>query len=327
MRRITKPRPPKSEFRDAMLLNNQTYIDYLERLKKIATSMFEWVNLPDSMNARYLELTLYYKGQASLLYDNNYGFINTQACDSGYINIYGLPTLVNCYSYSYNAMRSTYVAGSDENGEKDKECILVLNNYMRVPTATTLELFAYRLAELQRTFDVNVKSQKFPVLIRTDQKQIFTLKKMYEEYDGNTPAIFADKNLVSDDALKAIKTDAPLILQQLNDAKREIWNEALTFLGVSNLSEKRERLITSEADSNNELINLNLQSYLIPRQQACKEFNDKFGLTGTDKEISVRVRSDLYNFIKQFDSIAGDYSEAINAEHQLEDTLKGEQDG
>lgn len=327
MRRITKSRPPKSEFRDAMLLNNQTYLDYLERLKKIATSMFEWVNLPDSMNARYLELTLYYKGQASLLYDNNYGFINTQACDSGYINIYGLPTLVNCYSYSYNSMRSTYVAGSDENGEKDKECILVLNNYMRVPTATTLELFAYRLAELQRTFDVNVKSQKFPVLIRTDQKQIFTLKKMYEEYDGNTPAIFADKNLVTDDALKAIKTDAPLILQELNDAKREIWNEALTFLGVSNLSEKRERLITSEADSNNELINLNLQSYLIPRQQACKEFNDKFGLTGTDKEISVRVRSDLYNFVKQFDSIAGDYSEAINAEHNLEDTLKGEQDG
>ena len=310
-----------------MLLNNQTYVDYLERLKKIATSMFEWVNLPDSMNARYLELTLYYKGQASLLYDNNYGFINTQACDSGYINIYGLPTLINCYSYSYNSMRSTYVAGSDENGEKDKECILVLNNYQRVPTASTLELFAYRLAELQRTFDTNVKAQKFPVLIRTDQKQIFTLKKMYEEYDGNTPAIFADKNLVTDDALKAIKTDAPLILTELNDAKREIWNEALTFLGVSNLSEKRERLITSEADSNNELINLNLQSYLIPRQQACKEFNDKFGLTGTDKEISVRVRSDLYNFVKQFDSIAGDYSEAINAEHQLEDTLKGEQDG
>lgn len=327
MRRITKSRPPKSEFRDAMLLNNQTYIDYLERLKKIATSMFEWVNLPDSMNARYLELTLYYKGQASLLYDNNYGFINTQACDSGYINIYGLPTLVNCYSYSYNSMRSTYVAGSDENGEKDRECILVLNNYMRVPTAVTLELFAYRLAELQRTFDVNVKSQKFPVLIRTDQKQIFTLKKMYDEYDGNTPAIFADKNLVTDDALKAIKTDAPLILNELNDAKREIWNEALTFLGVSNLSEKRERLITSEADSNNELINLNLQSYLVPRQQACKEFNDKFGLTGTDKEISVRVRSDLYNFVKQFDSIAGDYSEAINAENQLEDKLKGEQDG
>lgn len=323
MRRITKSRPPKSEFKDAMLLNNQTYIDYLERLKKIATSMFEWVNLPDSMNARYLELTLYYKGQAALLYDNDYGFINTQACDSGYINIYGLPTLINCYSYSYNKMRSTYVADSDENSEKDKECILVLNNYQRVSTAVTLQLFAYRLAELQRTFDVNIKAQRTPILIRTDQKQIFTLKKMYEEYDGNTPAIFADKNLVTDDSLKAINTEAKLIARELNDAKREIWNEALTFLGVSNLSEKRERLISSEADSNNELVNLNLQSYLIPRQQACKEFNDKFGLTGTDKEISVRVRSDLYNFVKQYDSIAGDYEQAINAEHNLEKSLEG----
>lgn len=325
--RIKKARPPKSEFTDAILLNDQTYIDYLERLKKIALSIFEWVNLPDTCNARYLEMSLYYRGQCALLYDNNYGFINTQACDSGYINIYGLPTLINCYSFSYNQMRDTYVAGAEENNEKDKECILVLNNYQRVPTASTLQLFAYRLAELQRTFDTNVKAQRTPILIRTDQKQSFTLKKMYEEYDGNTPVIFADKNLISDDSLKAIKTDAPLILQQLNDSKREIWNEALTFLGVSNLSEKRERLISSEADSNNELVNLNLQSYLIPRQQACKEFNDKFGLTGTDKEISVRVRSDLYNIIKQFDSITTDYGIAEKTQNKIEEAVEGSENG
>jgi hypothetical protein len=72
------------------------------------------------------------------------------------------------------------------------------------------------------------------------------------------------------------------------------------FLGVNTLTtEKKERLITDEASANNELINLNLQSFLAPRLQACKEFNEKFGLTGTDKEISVRVRSDLYNIIKR----------------------------
>ena len=325
--RIKKSRPPKSEFQDALILNNETYRDYLERLKKIALSLFEWQNLPDTMNARYLEMSLYYIGQAALLFDNDYGFINTQACDSGYINIYGLPTLINCYSYSYNQMRDTYVAGSDENSEKDKECILVLNNYQRVPTAATLELFAYRLAELQRTFDINVKGQRTPILLRTDQKQLFTLKKMYEEYDGNSPVIFADKNLINDDSLKAIKTDAPIILQQLNDAKREIWNEALSFLGVSNLSEKRERLISSEADSNNELVNLNLQSYLIPRQQACKEFNDKYGLTGTDKEISVRVRSDLYNIVKQFDSITSDYGVAVKTQNKIEEAIEGSENG
>ena len=71
--------------------------------------------------------------------------------------------------------------------------------------------------------------------------------------------------------------------------------------------DKKERLVADEANSNNELINLNLQSFLAPRQFACKQFNEKFGLTGTDKEISVRVRSDLHNIIKNEQSIITDF--------------------
>ena len=307
--------PPKSDFRDAVLLNNETYRDYLERMKKICLSMFVWENLPDTMNSRYLEMCLYYKGQAALLYDNDYGFINTQAADSGYINIYGLPTLLNCFSYSYNSMRNLYVPDSGEG--KDGECILVMNTFERVPTCATIELFAYRLAEAQRTADINIKAQRTPVLIPTDQKQYFTLKKMYEEYDGNSPAIFADKNLITPDALKAIKTEAPFIAQHVMDYKREIWNEFLTTIGVSNLSEKRERMVTAETDSNNELVNLNLQSFLVPRQKAAEEFNQKFGLTG-DKAIKVRVRSDLYNLVKEYDSVASDYRELLKDDMEVD---------
>ena len=307
--------PPKSEFSDAILLNNDTYKDYLERIKKIALSMFEWVNLPDTMNARYLEMCLYYKGQAALLYDNNYGFINTQAADSGYINIYGLPTLLNCFSYSYNSMRNLYVPESGEG--KDGECILVMNTFERVPTCATVELFAYRLSQAQRSADTNVSVTRSSQLLLTDQKQYFTLKKMYEEYDGNTPAIFADKNLITPDSIKAIKTDTPIMLKELMDYKREIWNECLTALGVSNLNEKRERMVSAETDSNNEVVNLNLQSFLIPRQKAAEEFNKKFGLTG-DKAIKVRVRSDLYNIVKQYDSIANDYEEVLKDDLEVD---------
>ena len=79
--------------------------------------------------------------------------------------------------------------------------------------------------------------------------------------------------------------------------------------------DKKERLITDEANSNNELINLNLQSYLVPRQEACRQFNEKFGFTGTDKEISVRVRSDLHNIIKNAQSIVQDFKEQENIEN------------
>lgn len=318
MARKIRKVPPKDAFRDAIMMNNQTYNDYLGRMKKICLSMFEWENLPTSMNARFLEMCLFYNGQAALLYDDDYGYINTMAADGGYINIYGLPTELQCYSYRFNQRRSLYMTDTGE--ERGSECILVMNNYERIPTTATISLFAYRLAEAQRTADVNIASNRFPVLITTDQKQYFTLKKMYEEYEGNTPAIFADKNLISPDALKAMKTDAPFLCNDIMQYKREIWNEFLTFMGIQNLSEKRERLITGEVDSNNELLNLNLQALLIPRKEACKQFNEKYGLMG-DKAIDVKVRSDLYNVVKQFESVTSDYRDVLRDEMKVEEVV------
>lgn len=294
-------------FIDSALVNDATYFDYLERFKKIALSMFEWVNLPKSMNQRYLEECLYYKGQASLLYDENFGFINTQACSNGNINIYGLPSSLNCFSFNYNTNRKLYT-GLPTNEEKNKSCILVMNNWERIPTASTLELFALRLYEAERTCDVNIKAQKTPVMITVDETQRLMMENLYSQYDGNRPFIFGDKNQLQNGVLKAIKTDAPFIADKVMEYKQQIFNEALTFLGINNVSiDKKERLITDEASQNNELINLNLQASLIPRQEACKQFNELFGLTGTDKEISVRLRSDLNNIIKQFESIVNDY--------------------
>ena len=296
-----------AEFIDSMLANDLTYFDYLERFKKIALSMFEWENLPESMNERYLEECLYYKGQASLLKDKTFGFINTQCCSNGQINIYGLPTALNCFSFGYSEDRKLYTGLKDEKSEEE-DCILVMNNWECIPTASTLELFAYRLYEAERTCDVNIKAQKTPVLITVDETQRLTMENIYSQYDGNKPVIFGDKNQLNGQVLKAISTEAPYVVDKISEYKKDIWNEALTFLGIQNIAvNKKERLVTDEANYNNEVTNLNLQSFLIPRQEACKKFNELFGLTGTDKEIRVRVRSDLNNIIKQEESIVKDY--------------------
>ena len=301
-----KVRPKDIRFLDSALMNSQTYFDYVERFKKICLSMFEWVGLPESMNARYLEECLYYKGQAALLKDELYGFINTQAASNGYLNIYGLPTSLNCYSYQYNSIRNLYTGLE---GTEDKDAVLVMNNWERIPTASTIELFCQRLAEAEMTAQVNIKAQKTPVLIVVDENQRLMMENLYSQYDGNRPFIFGDKNQVGDGVVKSISTGAEFIADKIMDYKKQIWNEALQFLGINTLqTEKKERLITDEASSNNELINLNMQSMLIPRQEACKQFNKLFGLEGTDKEISVRLRSDLYNIIKQEESVITDFN-------------------
>ena len=305
------------EFIDSLLMNDLTFQDYLDRFEKVALSVFEWVNLPKSMDARYLERTLYYDGQATLLKDGNYGFINTRCCSNGYVNIYGLPSSFNCYSFEYQSNRKLYTGLKGRSEKQIKyletsECILVQNNWSRVPTCATMELFAYRLYEAEMSAFTNIKAQKTPILLLADDTQKLTLKNLYEKYDGNQPFIFGDKKQLAKDTLQAIRTDAPFVADKIMQYKKEIWNEALTYLGINNIIvDKKERLITDEANSNNELINLNLESYLAPRKEACKQFNEKFGFTGTDKEISVRVRSDLHNVIKNLESSTSDLTKNL----------------
>lgn len=311
-------------FKDNLLVNELTYIDYLERFKRICLSMFEWRNLPKTMNAQWLERCLYYDGKASLLKDKKYGFINTRCASDGSLNIYGFPTSLNCYSFDYQSFRKLYTGIIPNLTEAQKEqwefwqCILVQNNWDRTPTAGSMELFALRLYVAERTCDVNIKAQKTPVMLVVDEQQRTMMENLYSQYEGNKPFIFGDKKQLSNEVLRSINTQAPFVADKVMDYKKEIWNEALTFLGINNIMvDKKERLVSDEANSNNELINLNLQSFLAPRQEACRQFNEKFGLTGTDKEISVRVRSDLHNIIKNEESIITDYN--INLEKEGEE--------
>lgn len=299
---------PNKEFIDSAILNSQTYINYLERLKIVALSMFEWVNLPSSMNAEYLERCLYEFGKASLLKTEEYGFINTKCVSNGNLNIYKLPTELNCYSTdSFSANRKIYSGFKNDEKDELQYCVLVKNTYDMIPTEPTLQLFALRLYEAERTCDVNIKAQKTPVMLVGDESMKLAMKNLFLKYDGNEPVIYADKKQLGADFIKAIKTEAPFVADKLMAYKNQIWNEALTYLGINSLStEKKERLITDEASSNNEVINLNLQARLSMRKQACKQFNELFGLEG-DKAIDVRVRSDLHNIIKNTDSIVADF--------------------
>ena len=301
-----------SLFFDSLMLNDSTYIDYLRRMERICLSMFEWPGLPNSMDSRFLEKSLFYNGSAVLLKDEKYGFINVNCADSGYLNIYGLPTKLNCYSHQYQSERVVY-SGLIEGEDQSNQCILVKNNWERIPTIQTIQLFAYRLYLAQRSCDVNIMAQRTPVMILGTEKQKLTLENLYNKYDGNQPFIFGDKDIISPDMLKSINTQAPVVFNEITEYKKEIWNEFLTFIGVNNIDvEKKERLISGESSSNNEIINLNLQSYLAPRKEACKQFNELFGTN-----IDVRIRSDLFNVIKQEESIITDYNQ-----NGIEDTLE-----
>lgn len=262
-------------FDESMILNNLTYRQYLNRLTELAISMFEWKNLPDTVDARYLELHLFETGCMVYFKDEIIGDLCLDCIVNGRLDVYGNPLLRRAYS-GYNNYQKLL---------KSNNSVIIWNNYLHGNSILDVEMFARRLYNIDRIIDVNANAQKTPVLLQGTEKQRLTLLNLYKEYDGNSPFIFGDKNLDLN-SLKALSTNAPYVCDKLYQLKTQIWNEALTYLGISNINiQKKERLITDEVTRNQGGTIASRYSRLESRRQAVEKINDMFG---TNIEVNYR---------------------------------------
>jgi hypothetical protein len=262
-------------FDESMILNNLTYRQYLNRLTELAISMFEWKNLPKTVDARYLELHLFETGCMVYFKDEVIGDLCLDCIVNGRLDVYGNPLLRRAYS-GYNNYQKLL---------KYNNSVIIWNNYLHSNSILDVEMFARRLYNIDRIIDINANAQKTPVLVLGNEKQRLTLLNLYKEYDGNAPFIFGDKNL-DINALKALSTNAPYVCDKLYQLKTQIWNEALTYLGISNINiQKKERLITDEVTRNQGGTIASRYSRLETRRQAVEKINEMFG---TNIEVNYR---------------------------------------
>lgn len=309
--RLPKFKQPKNRNNQDVIsteiLNNFTFIDFFDRLKRVATSIFKWKYLPETMNERWLELCLFYKGMAGILKHDDYGIINTEASWSGNIDIYGLPTLVYCYSTSFFSEQRVRYDGKVSIEELSKiygiendnlkEAILVMNNIDMQPTFIAMQLFAYRLYKVQRTIDINLDLIKKPFIIGCNEQDKLSMQKFMMDVENNQNMIFATPDFDPSNSIKIFDLNVNNHIEELENEKRAILSEALTTLGVNSiLVDKAERLISDEGKKDNEFINYNLQYYWKQRKEACEQFNKLFK---PEKEIEVVLNSDINNIIKQ----------------------------
>lgn len=262
-------------FDDSAILNNLTYLQYINRLTELAICMFEWKNLPASVDQRYLELHLFETGCMVYFDDDILGNLCLDCIANGRLGVYGDPILRRAYS-GYNNYQKLL---------KESNSVIIWNNYLHTNSILDVKMFAKRLYNIDRIIDVNANAQKTPVLVQGTEKQRLTLLNLYKEFDGNAPFIFGDKNLDLS-TLKSIQTGAPYVCDKLYQLKTQIWNEALTYLGISNINiQKKERLITDEVTRNQGGTIASRYSRLESRRQAVKKINDMFG---TNIEVNYR---------------------------------------
>ena len=263
-------------------LNNRTFTDYYYRLTLIARSVFKWNNLPNGIDEKWIEKFLYNNGECVFFKDKERGFMVCQAADSNVVNCYDEPTEVMPYGIGYTG----------ESLKTGEECVLIRNNDLATPTHYTIQLFAMRLANIERTIDVNINAQKTPILIGCSEKQRLSLKKIYQQYSGNEPVIFASKD-IDVNSLNVLRTEAPAVFDKLRVERKNVWNDAMTFLGINNANQdKKERLVESEVSANDDQIEASANVMLKTRQEACKRINELFG-TNISVELRIQITPEL----------------------------------
>lgn len=278
------------QFWESARMNNGTYRQYYNRLVELAISMFEWKNLPDSVDPRFLELTLFTDGQAVFFKDEELGYLALQNAMNGDFDVYRIP--INRRAFAVNGYQRKLT---------NKDSVIVYNNYLHTNSHLDADMFARRLYNLDRAIDVNANAQKTPVLIKCSQEERLTLLNVYKQWDGNEPLIMGDKGL-NTNAMTVLKTDAPYVCDKLYQLKMQIWNEALTYMGISNINvQKKERLITDEVTRNQGGTIASRYSRLNARRDACKKINAMFGL-----EVWCDYREDYQT--------VGDGNDSVNGE-------------
>ena len=259
------------QFWESARYNSATFRYYYDRLIEMAVSRFEWKGLPDTVDTRYLELALLTDGKAVFFYDEVLGYLALRCAISGQMSVYRIPL-----------NRRAYAANGYQKSLTEKDSVIIFNNMLHTNSIYALELYAKKLYNLDRAIEVNANAQKTPILVQCDENQRFTLKNAYMRFDGNEPVIYADKNL-NPNSLKVFQTGAPYVADRLFQLKTEIWNEALTYLGISNLNiSKKERLITDEVTRNQGGIIASRFSVEEARKQASRDIEKIFPLKGVD---------------------------------------------
>lgn len=249
--------------------NNDYYIHYYQLLEEMACATLKWEGLPDEIDRRFLSMTIFNRGLSVFFYEEEYGrFFSTLGTPGGEVNMYQNPTRFMAYG-----------AGGFSRMLDANDCVPIWANYLRVPPASAFRIYARQLADIAQTIAVQLQGHKMPTIVTGPEAKRQTLYNLLKQWQGNEPVIFGVDSLMDGVSIDYLSSKAPYIIGDLYDQFRNIWCEALSYIGVDNSPvDKAERVQSAEVWSNNKAVEVQRLTRFDCLRDACEQVNRKYGL-------------------------------------------------
>ena len=256
----------KSKLINAQIDNYNTQSMYLRQLMTLAENVFEFDNLPDYIDTAFLNKVLLKNGSIAFFKDEVMGLLALPYVNIGKLDVYGRPTRIKVIS------KSVYQRTLDRD-----EFVIMYDNNGRYPLYLDIMQYAVRLAQMQRTMDINIAQQKTSRFWKTKTENERTVRDIINNVDGFENTVLTYDNIDLDDT-QIVLQPAPYVADKVDLQKDKIWNEFLRLIGIANVSyQKKERNIKDEIQAMQGGTVASRFSRFEPRKKAIDMINQKFG--------------------------------------------------
>ena len=263
-------------------------------LYNLALDTFEWEGLPETCDARFLEMQLLVMGYAGI-YNNPDAGLQTLGFLPLRFNTYGQPVEGNAFGYFGQVDKvNCFVKGSIND---NANAVMLRDNLSAYPMINYITMYAERLANTMNAIDSTSFNLQIPYLITCEQSQVNSFKELFNKVDMHEPVIPVSDALNPDNIQPMILNPNPEILRAQWDHYRNLDNEIRTFLGIQNQcnNDKKERLLVDEVNSNNAVTDDHIAMRLRQREEFCENINSFFGLN-----VSVKINESRSMDMQQY---------------------------
>lgn len=271
----------------------------LERnITELALNRFKWTGFPESVDTRFVEMSLLYNNCAVAYWDRDYDkFLVVRGAGAGSVNMVDNPVAFTVFGPGVPTKQSgdtapvmyrSKVIGAympmvhvdlDESVKREK-CVPIWPNYLRYPDIDTVRIYSTRLSTVDRTLEINThNARQVKVLTSTANTQL-SVANLSRAQDDGTQVVTVTGAMDPSTAISVLDLGVlPDQYEKLSILRGRWWNECMTLLGIDSANQdKKERLVTAEVGANDSQTDAMRFNTLNARRQAAEMINDVFDL-------------------------------------------------
>lgn len=267
-------------------------------MTELAVNRFKWDGLPESIDARFLEMCLFFNALVVVYWDKDYDkLLAVRGSGTGFTNMLDnpvsftvigpgsiiKPVIDTSPAQFANKVIPAYSPAShmdlpDE--EKRDYAVPIWANYLRSPEIDIVNIYSSRIAWIDRTLEINARNARRNKVIKGSPNLQLSMVNGARAIDQGDELIQLTGPLQDMEWIEALDLGVlPESYEKLSILRGRIWNDAMTLLGIDSANqEKKERMVVAEVGANDNQTDSFRYVSLNARRQAADMISDVFNL-------------------------------------------------